>query len=75
VLERWAAAAGWNIAWEVPRKVPVAFDATFSGPFEVAVDKLMRSLRGSDYPLVNCQYEDNKVVRILRRGEIKKCEE
>lgn len=75
VLERWAAAAGWNIAWEVPRKVPVAFDATFFGSFEVAVDKLMRSLRGSDYPLVNCQYEDNKVVRILRRGEIKKCEE
>lgn len=75
LLERWGKAAGWAVSWEVPRKVPTSFEATFSGTFDVAVDKLMHALRGSDYPLIGCLYEENKVVRVLRRGEVRKCYE
>lgn len=74
-LERWAKSVGWEVAWEVPRKLPAGFEASFTGTFDVAVEQMMRALRGSDYPIIACLYEANQVLRVVRRGEAKKCDD
>jgi hypothetical protein len=74
-LERWAKTVGWEVAWEVPRKLPAGFEASFTGSFDVAVEQMMRALRGTDYPIIACLYEANQVLRVVRRGEAKKCDD
>jgi hypothetical protein len=74
-LERWAKSVGWEVAWEVPRKLPAGFEASFTGSFDVAVEQMMRALRGTDYPIIACLYEANQVLRVVRRGEAKKCDD
>lgn len=74
-LERWAKTVGWEVAWEVPRKLPAGFEASFNGTFDLAVEQMMRALRGTDYPIIACLYEANQVLRVVRRGEAKKCED
>ncbi|WP_194725566.1 toxin co-regulated pilus biosynthesis Q family protein [Noviherbaspirillum malthae] len=74
-LERWAKSVGWEVAWEVPRKLPAGFEASFNGPFDLAVEQMMKALRGTDYPIIACLYEANQVLRVVRRGEAKKCED
>lgn len=74
-LERWAKSVGWEVAWEVPRKLPAGFEASFTGTFDVAVEEMMKALRGTDYPIIACLYEANQVLRVVRRGEAKKCED
>lgn len=62
-LARWAASAGWQLAWQAPRDLP-AFQVSYLGDFESAVESLMRDSQNSEYPLHACLY-DNKVVRVL----------
>lgn len=72
-IGRWAKLAGWNVDWDVAVDFPVPYDVTFKGDFETAVQQVMTSLAGSDYPVEACAYE-NKTVRIVRFGESQRCQ-
>ncbi|PPC84785.1 MAG: hypothetical protein CTY35_00245 [Methylotenera sp.] len=71
-MARWAKTAGWNLDWDVAVDFPIPYDVSFKGDFETAVQEVMGSLMGSDYPVEACTYE-NKTVRIVRFGESQRC--
>ncbi|MCY1532245.1 Toxin co-regulated pilus biosynthesis protein Q [compost metagenome] len=73
-LMRWAKDAGWQVSWEVKYDFPVQLEAAFGGTFEDAVEQFTASLRTSEFPLLGCMYEGNRVVRILHYGDKKECE-
>lgn len=64
ILSRWSTEAGWQLSWEVPNDVELHATASFQGSFEDALEQLLNSLQGSDYPLSACTY-DNHVVRVV----------
>lgn len=74
-LMRWAKDAGWQVSWEVKYDFPVQLEAVFGGTFENAVEQFTASLRTSEFPLLGCMYEGNRVVRILHYGDKKECEQ
>lgn len=74
-LTRWAKDAGWQVSWEVKYDFPVQLEAVFGGTFENAVEQFTASLRTSEFPLLGCMYEGNRVVRILHYGDKKECEQ
>ncbi|AMR78612.1 toxin co-regulated pilus biosynthesis Q family protein [Cupriavidus nantongensis] len=74
-LMRWAKDAGWQVSWEVKYDFPVQLEAAFGGTFENAVEQFTASLRTSEFPLLGCMYEGNRVVRILHYGDKKECEQ
>lgn len=73
-LMRWAKQAGWQVSWEVKVDYPVRLEAIYVGGFDSAVEQYTAALRNSDYPLMACFYEGNRVVRILHFGEAKSCD-
>ncbi|MGN5477577.1 toxin co-regulated pilus biosynthesis Q family protein [Cupriavidus basilensis] len=73
-LMRWAKDAGWQVSWEAKYDFPVQLEAAFGGTFENAVEQLTASLRTSEFPLLGCMYEGNRVVRVLHYGDKKECE-
>ncbi|SOZ17230.1 toxin co-regulated pilus biosynthesis Q family protein [Cupriavidus taiwanensis] len=73
-LMRWAKDAGWQVSWEVKYDFPVQLEAAFGGTFEDAVEQFTASLRTSEFPLLGCMYEGNRVVRILHYGDKKECD-
>lgn len=73
-LIRWAKDAGWQVSWEVKFDYPVQLEASFVGTFDTAVDLYMNSLRNSEYPLLACLYDGNRVVRVMHYGEKKGCD-
>ncbi|TDF53918.1 toxin co-regulated pilus biosynthesis Q family protein [Cupriavidus sp. L7L] len=73
-LMRWARDAGWQVSWEVKYDFPVQLEAAFGGTFENAVEQFTASLRTSEFPLLGCMYEGNRVVRVLHYGDKKECE-
>jgi hypothetical protein len=64
ILQRWSTEGGWQLSWEVQNDVELHATASFQGTFEEALEQLLSSLQGSDYPLSACTY-DNRVVRIV----------
>lgn len=73
-LMRWAKDAGWQVSWEVKYDFPVQLEAAFGGTFENAIEQFTASLRSSEFPLLGCLYEGNRVVRILHHGDNKGCD-
>lgn len=73
-LLRWAKQAGWQLSWEVKVDYPVQLEAIYLGSFDSAVEQYTAALRGSDYPLIACFYDGNRVVRVLHFGEMKSCD-
>lgn len=73
-LMRWAKDAGWQVSWEVKYDFPVQLEAVFAGTFENAIEQFTASLRSSEFPLLGCLYEGNRVVRILHYGDSKGCD-
>jgi len=73
-LMRWAKDAGWQVSWEVKYDFPVQLEAAFGGTFENAIEQFTASLRASEFPLLGCLYEGNRVVRILHYGDNKGCD-
>lgn len=66
-LKRWAQREGWEFQdqhWELEIDLPVVSAATFSGPFNQAVEQLMRSTALGSRPLQACFYS-NKVMRVI----------
>jgi len=66
-LSRWADTAGWTFAfehWAVEVDIPIVAPATFTVPFEQAVQELLISTELSEQPLRPCFYT-NRVLRIV----------
>lgn len=71
-LNRWAKQAGYTLDWDVPVDFPVPYEVSFQGDFEGAVAEVMASLKGTDYPVQSCSYENN-AIRIVRYGDTDRC--
>lgn len=71
-FERWAAQAGYRLKWDAAKNFLVGAPDVFVGDFEGAVAKVLSSpgIRGSDYPLEVCIYNNTPpLVRVTRQGE------
>jgi len=67
VLSHWSSTAGWTFGfehWAVEVDIPIVAAATFTLPFERAVQELVASTELSDHPLHPCFYA-NRVLRIV----------
>jgi hypothetical protein len=67
-LARWAASAGWQLAWELPVDYAVEARTSVPGTFEEAVGMVAKSLEGAETPMKAIFYSGNKVLRIVAKG-------
>lgn len=72
-LERWTSQVGWQLDWDVAIDFPIRFEANYGGDFEMAINGLLASLEATDYPVQSCGYSNN-ILRVVRYGEILRCE-
>jgi hypothetical protein len=64
-LTRWAAAAGWQLVWELPVDYAVSARTEINGGFTDAVETIARSMATADTPMKAIFYEGNRVLRIV----------
>ncbi len=69
-MQRWAAAAGWQLVWEAERDFLVDANLNVEGDFLFAVETAMRSLADTDYPLQATANKGTRVLRITRYQEL-----
>lgn len=67
-MARWAAAAGWQLLWELPVDYAVQAQTTVPGKFEDAVTVIVNSMEGAEIPMKAVFYSGNKVLRIMAKG-------
>ena len=65
-VSRWCRHENWQLIWEADRDFPILASVYLKGSFESALDKVMRSLSETDYPLQAILNPSTKVVRIVR---------
>lgn len=66
-LARWAAAAGWQLLWQLPVDVEIDANASISGTFAQAVETIARSMEQTGVPMKAIFYAGNKVLRIVAK--------
>lgn len=67
-LQRWAAAAGWQLLWELPVDYAVEAKTTVPGSFDEAVNTVVKSMETAEIPMKAVFYQGNKVLRIMVKG-------
>lgn len=67
-LSRWAAAAGWQLLWELPIDYAVEARTAVPGSFEEAVSTVTKSMETAEIPMKAIFYQGNKVLRITAKG-------
>lgn len=67
-MNRWAAAAGWQLLWELPVDYSVQARTTIPGKFEDAVTLVVASMEQAEIPMKAVFYKGNKVLRIMAKG-------
>jgi|GEM_PF-1768996 len=67
-LARWAAAAGWQLVWELPVDYAVEARTSVPGTFEQAVEIVAKSMETAEIPMKAIFYKGNKVLRIVAKG-------
>lgn len=67
-LARWAAAAGWQLIWELPVDYAVEARTRVNGTFEEAVGVVADSMESAEIPMKAVFYQGNKVLRIMAKG-------
>lgn len=67
-MARWAAAAGWQLLWELPVDYAVQAHTSVPGRFEDAVTLVVNSMEGAEIPMKAVFYSGNKVLRIMAKG-------
>lgn len=68
-LQRWSAAATWQLVWEADRDFPIEVEIQMEGHFSAVLSQIMHSLQGSDYPLQAVMNARTRVLRIQRQHE------
>jgi hypothetical protein len=66
-LTRWAAAAGWQLVWELPVDYAVSARTEIKGGFTDAVAAVARSMESADTPMKAIFYDGNRVLRIVAK--------
>lgn len=64
-LEQWAYQSGWTFRWNVKKSWIVPAAAEFPGPFDRALEDVVRSLYRQGHPLVLKLWEGNHVAEIV----------
>lgn len=67
-MARWAAAAGWQLSWELPVDYAVQARTSVAGSFDEAVTQVVNSMESAEIPMQAIFYKGNKVLRILAKG-------
>jgi hypothetical protein len=67
-LARWAAAAGWQLLWELPVDYAVDVRTEIRGSFVDAVGLVAKSMETAEIPMKAIFYEGNRVLRIVAKG-------
>ncbi|CDG82335.1 toxin co-regulated pilus biosynthesis Q family protein [Janthinobacterium agaricidamnosum] len=67
-FKRWAAAANWQLLWEVPVDYAVDSDTTIPGSFEKAVETVAKSMESAEVPMKVIFYQGNHVLRVVEKG-------
>ena len=66
-LTRWAAAASWQLVWELPVDYAVDVRTGIKGSFIPAVETVARSMGTAETPMKAIFYEGNHVLRIVAK--------
>ncbi|TPQ29980.1 toxin co-regulated pilus biosynthesis Q family protein [Cupriavidus pinatubonensis] len=67
-LQRWAARAGWTVAWNVPDGWIVPGDKDYGGDFEGAVQRVVEELASNGADVVGDSWRGNRTVIISQNG-------
>ncbi|MTV41101.1 hypothetical protein GM676_26420 [Duganella radicis] len=67
-LARWAAAAGWQLVWELPVDYAVSMRTELRGSFVEAVGMVAKSMDTAEVPMKAIFYDGNHVLRIVAKG-------
>jgi hypothetical protein len=67
-LARWAAAAGWQLLWELPVDYAVDVRTEIRGTFLEAVGLVAKSMDTAEIPMKAIFYEGNRVLRVVAKG-------
>lgn len=67
-FSRWAAAAGWQLVWDLEVDFPIEARAVLSGSFEEAITKVAQSMSNASLPIQATFYAGNRVLRIVAKG-------
>lgn len=70
-LQRWSAAASWQLVWEADRDFPIEVEIQMEGHFSAVLSQVMDSLKDSDYPLQAVMNVRTRVLRIRRQNELR----
>ena len=64
-LAAWAERAGWSFAWRPEKGWLVPADATFTGTFDVAIEKVVKMLYSQGKPVRLELWEGNRFAEII----------
>lgn len=67
-MARWAAAAGWQLLWELPVDYAVEARTRVHGTFEEAISIVAGGMESAEIPMKAVFYQGNKVLRIMAKG-------
>jgi hypothetical protein len=65
-LSEWATSAGWTLSWELEKSWRPPADATFTGPFDKALEDVVRSLFNEGKPVHLRVWDGNRVAQIVQ---------
>jgi Toxin co-regulated pilus biosynthesis protein Q len=69
-LQKWLAAQGWQLAWEVPDELPIEYQATFrEANMKQVLWDLMATTNHMKFPARACRHMANNVVRVIERAD------
>ena len=68
-LQRWCGLVGWQLVWEAERDFPVEVNIQLYDRFSSALERVMKSLQDSDYPLQAIMNAQTRVLRVRRQQE------
>lgn len=69
-LEKWAARAGWTMAWSVPDGWIVPGDKDYGSDFESAVKRVVEELASNGADVVGDSWRGNRTVIISQNGMV-----
>jgi hypothetical protein len=68
-MSRWAQIANWQLMWEAERDFPIQAQISIEGSFKAAIQVVMNSLAGSDFPLQAVMNDSTRVISIIRHQD------
>jgi len=69
-LQKWAARAGWTVAWNVPDGWIVPGDKDYGGDFEGAIQRVVEELASNGADVVGDGWRGNRTVIISQNGMV-----